>query len=53
MTDNSNEVHKACDSSVRQSAISPSCVDLGYGNYVLSNVDEVSIQRNKRVQTAG
>jgi len=47
MTDNSNEVHKACDFSVRQSDISPSYVDLGYGNYVLSNVEKVSIQCNE------
>jgi len=53
MTDNINEVHKACDISVRQSDISPSYVDLGYGNYVLSNVEKVSIQCNEHEQTAG
>jgi len=44
MTDNSDEIHKACDFSVRQGDIIPSYVNLGGGKYVLSNAQQVGIQ---------
>lgn len=44
LTNNDNEVHKACDFSVRQAGITPTYVNIANGMYVLSNVRQVRTQ---------